>query len=376
MKILVTGALFIADRYRGRDLCDSSIDALVRAADHRIVNLEAPITVQSQRHNILKKGPLLGATKETILPLLNGLGVNLVTLANNHIMDFGPPGLVETLHNLKSAGIAAVGAGLDLREAAKPVILEQDGTRIAILNFGENKWATAGRSRAGANPLDVIRNVRQIREAKESCEFVGVIIHGGREDYHFPTLRMVRQYRFYIEQGASVIVGHQPHGISGYEVHNGSPIFYGLGNFLFTMPSDFAWCHTGLVLGLQFRRGHPISWELIPVTQSKSDFSLSRSEGESGESALHDVEEYGRIIADEKLLAREWESYLAKCDRNSLNFLSPFALIRNAHLRSGLTRLGIDRLIISKARYVEMLNTIRCETHLEATHEAMACLLK
>ena len=226
MNLLIAGDLFISDEFRDKSILHSSVRDLFAEADYRIVNLEAPITTGAKKRRILKTGPHLHVTPKTVLPVLKDLRVNLVTLANNHMMDFGRPGLEDTLKSLGDEGIGAVGAGLDLAAAAKPVFFERDGSRIAVLNFGENEWAGAETHRAGANPMDVIENARQIREARAISETVVVVIHGGMEDYHFPTPRMVKQYRFYAENGASVIVGHHTHCMSGYEIHAGTPIFY------------------------------------------------------------------------------------------------------------------------------------------------------
>ncbi len=372
MKILIAGDLFISDRFRGARLYDPSVESLFAAADFRIVNLEAPLTARRRRHNAFKKGPHLGASGAAALPFLQGLGVNLATLATNHVMDFGRAGLAETLENLRSAGIAAVGAGLDTREAARPFVLESGGTRIAVLNFGETEWGAADRGGAGANPLDVIENVRQIREARRTCEFAVVVIHGGQEDYPLPTPRMVRQYRFYAENGASAVVGHHPHRISGFEVHQGCPIFYSLGNFIFTLPSEYEWWYRGLVLGLRFRPGRPVEWEHVPVAQAVEGHRLTRLEGESGAAVRREVEDSSRIIADEALLNRAWDSYLDEFETYYLNFFSPLGLIRNAYVRTALGRLGIDRLFFGRSHYAEMLNTMRCETHAEAAKAIMA----
>ncbi|MGZ5497860.1 MAG: CapA family protein [Candidatus Aminicenantales bacterium] len=376
MKILITGDLFVSDRFRGKALFDPSIEALFGAADYRIVNLEAPITSASKQQRILKTGPHLGAARDTALPVLGRLRADLVTLANNHIMDFGRSGLAETLESLKGARIGAVGAGLDVRQAAEPFVLEKMGMRITVLNFGENEWASADKETPGANPLDVVENVRRIREAREASDRVIVIIHGGQEDFHYPTPRMVRQYRFYAENGASVIIGHHPHCTGGYEIHGGTPIFYSLGNFLFTLPSEFEWWYTGLVLSLQIGPEKEIPWELIPVSQSKQDFSLSRLEGEESRSVLRDVEGYSRTIADEALLDREWESFLTRYRGYYLNVFNPLNIIRSDRVKTGLAKIGLDKLFVTRAQYAQILNTIRCESHVEAAKDVITRLLK
>jgi hypothetical protein len=376
MKILIAGDLFISDRFRGRDLCDHTIDALFAAADFRVVNLEAPIAEDVDGQRILKTGSHLAAAGAAVLPFLMRLGIDLATLANNHIMDFGRPGLAETLESLRNAGIGAVGAGLDLPEAAQPFVFERDGLRVAVLNFGENEWASASPGRAGANPSDVVENVKHIREARRACDIVIVVIHGGLEDFRFPTPRMVKEYRFYVDNGASVIVGHHPHYVGGMEIHKGRPIFYSLGNFLFTQPSESELWYTGLVLGLEYRPGEAPAWTLTPVAQSKEDFSLRVLEGEAGAAVVRDVEGSSRTIADETLLEREWAAFLECYGRYYANFFSPLSIIRSDRIRAGLEKLGLDRLFVTKSHYAKVLNTIRCESHAEAAKAVLDRLLR
>jgi poly-gamma-glutamate synthesis protein (capsule biosynthesis protein) len=376
MKIIAAGDLFVADPFRGKDLFDPSVKNLFAAADHRMVNLEAPITAGAKGDRILKTGPHLAMPRETALPVLRQLGADLVTLANNHILDFGRAGLAETLEVLNEAGIRAVGAGLDLAGAARPCVLEKAGASVTVLNFAENEWASAGPASPGANPLDAIENARQIREARRTSDHVLVVIHGGQEDYHYPTPRMVKQYRFYAESGASAIVGHHPHCIGGYEVHGGCPIFYSLGNFLFTQTSEFERWYTGLVLTLDVERGRGISWELTPVAQSKDDGSLACLTGEGREKVLREVGEYSRVIADEALLAERWDGFLAAFESYYLNVFNPLGVIRSDRVKMALIKLGLDRWFITRSHFAMILNTIRCESHIEAAKDVLERHLK
>lgn len=367
MDLLITGDVFISDEFAGRDLLDASVIDLFAAADCRIVNLEAPLTVEEAGRRILKTGPHLRANRETVLPFLQKLKVDAVTLANNHIKDYGGPGLSDTLAGLRAAKIDHVGAGGNLQEAGRPLILERAGLRLVVLNFVENEWASAAPDRPGAAPLDWADNVRRIREAKEVSDFVIVIIHGGYEDIHFPNPRMVSQYKFYAENGASAIVGHHPHCLGGYQVHGGTPIFYSLGNFIFTLPSPLESWYTGLILKLGIRAGEEISWDLIPVVQSKNDLSVTLARGERKEAIGREVAEYSRIIADGALLGRKWEEFLSEWRGYYLAVYSPLNIIPSRRIKRGLAKLGLDRLFMRKEHYAEMLNHIRCESHAEAS---------
>ncbi len=367
MNILIAGDFFISDGFRGRDLFDPAVVGLFAGADYRIVNLEAPVTAGDPGNRIFKTGPHLGAAKETIIPFLKKLRLDAVTLANNHIMDYGEPGLADTLASLSEAGIGRLGAGRDLEEARRPLILERDGRRIAVLNFAENEWAGAAPGKAGASPLDLIDNVRQVQAAKKASEFVIVVIHGGFEDFPFPSPGMVKRYRFYAESGAAAVVGHHPHCVSGFEVHHGCPIFYSIGNFVFSLPSEFDSWYEGLILKLELRGDRSVSWDLVPVAQSRDDYRVTLPEGGRKQAIAERVADYSRIIVDDAALGQRWQAFLSDWTRYYLNAFSPLNSIPGSLIRRGLLRLGLDRLFIGKKHYAQILNHLRCEAHAEAS---------
>lgn len=375
MNLLIAGDFFISDNYRGRSLFNSAVTEAFAGADYRIVNLEAPITAEIKQNRILKTGPHLRAGRETVLPLLNALKIDAVTLANNHILDYGRPGLKDTLTALNDARVKVVGAGLSLPEAARPALLVKDDIRVAVLNFAEHEWATATVHRAGANPLDPVESCRQIREARKTSDFVIVIIHGGFEYFPFPSPRMVRQYRFFAENGASVVVGHHPHCLGGHEVHGTVPIFYSLGNFVFTDPSPFECWYTGAVLSLLIEKQKGPSWELVPVRQSKLDYALTLLAGADKEAVVRQFGEYSRTISDDAALGRQWSKFLSDKGTYYLNIFSPMNLIRNPYLKLALTRLGLDRLFRRKMHYAQILNHLRCESHADAARDVLESYL-
>jgi poly-gamma-glutamate synthesis protein (capsule biosynthesis protein) len=374
--LLIGGDFYISDDCRGKDLFEIAVINLFANADYRIVNLEAPITINNRKNKILKTGDHLQSSKGTTIPYLKKLKIDLVTLANNHIMDYGQSGLLDTLSSLESAQIDFVGCGLNLQDAGKPFVLTKEGMRIAILNFTHNEWANASLERPGANPLDWIENFQQIREAKKDNDVVIIIIHAGHEYFHFPSPKLKRLYRAYAECGASLIAGHHSHCISGFEVYKGIPLFYGLGNFIFTEHSQFGSWYTGLILNLQIQKNRGLQWELIPVCQSKRDYSLALLEGREKDLINNSVKQYGETIADEELLIKEWESLLLDRGRGYLNVFNPLNFIQNRYIRSALIKLGIDRFFIRKKHYAQILNHLRCETHFEASKDVIEQYLK
>src|SRR5690606_22347516 len=105
------------------------------------------------------------------------------------------------------------------------------------------------------NPIDIIDNVKQINEARGIADYVFVIVHGGHEFFNLPSPRMQKLYRFYAEQGADIVIGHHTHCIGGYETYKGVPIYYSLGNFLFTKQNPYEDWYLGLVLEVEIVEG-------------------------------------------------------------------------------------------------------------------------
>lgn len=375
MNILIAGDFFISDHYAEHNLFDDSVIKLFEKADHRVVNQEAPITGNNKKNKIIKTGPHLQTSSETTLPYLKQLKVDLVTLANNHILDYGAIGLSDTFNTLSGNEICYVGAGNNLREAAIPFTFEKEGIKIAILNFSENEWSIAEENKSGANPLDIINNVTQIKKAKTNNDKVICIIHGGHEYYNLPSPRMVKQYRFYADNGADAIIGHHTHCIGGYEVYNNVPIFYSLGNFIFTLNSRYEEWYFGLLLRLEISLKKEIVFELYPVIQNKSDFKVQLLTGVEKEAVMEKIKKYKLIIKNESLLLQNWNSFLNKNSKQYLQSFSPINAISNRFIRAGLNSMQINKLLLSKNYLKLYLNLIRCEAHKDASEAIIQLFL-
>jgi len=369
MNIIVAGDFFISDSFKNQQLIDNSVEKIFAAADYRIVNLEAPVTTNTPQNRILKTGPHLRSDAETLLPYLKQLKVEMVTLANNHILDYGTIGLSKTFSTLEENKINYVGAGNNLQEAAKQFTLEKNGMKIAVLNFAENEWSIAEEDKPGANPLDIIDNIKQIKTAKAIHDKVICIIHGGHEYYHLPSPRMVKQYRFYVENGADAVVGHHTHCIGGYEVYKDVPIIYSLGNFLFTLPSQMEEWYTGLLAILKVENKKPITFDLFPVSQETKKFSVALLNNAQKETVMNQIKEINTAISDEDLLQKKWDEFVIKKTNQYLNGLSPISAISNRYIRGGFNRLGIGKLLLSNNYLKLLLNLMRCEAHKDITSE-------
>jgi len=329
---------------------------IFKNADLSIVNLEVPFTDSIEL--IDKTGPNIKAPKECVNSL-KAAGINLVTLANNHIYDFGDKGVADTLEVCKENGIDTVGAGMNLELAQKIFYKEIKGLRIAIVNFAENEFNSAEVDHAGSNPMDMIDNVRQIRDAKENSDFVMVVVHGGHEYYSYPSPRMQKEYRFYAEEGANIVVGHHTHCVSGYEIHNGVPIFYSLGNLFFPWEGRPDFWYEGMLLKLNIlTENKRVGFELIPYKQSEKDAEIKIMKESDKESFFKNIYNIKDIISNKTLLQNEWEKFVGKMTDSYFS---------NITIQSDFLRKVVHKLKLLKRPQREyskrVLNIIRCESH-------------
>lgn len=370
MKILITGDLVIDRAYDQSGISDDVVN-LFEQADLKIVNLEAPVTNSVSK--ILKTGPHLKSHKESTLKVLELLGVDIITLANNHLLDYDELGILNTIEFCKENSIQTVGGGMNLEDASQILYINSTEGTIAIINFAENEWASATDDSAGANPMDIIANTNQIKNAKMNAAFVFVIVHGGHEYHKLPSPRMQEQYRFYADQGADIVIGHHTHCISGNEIHNGVPIYYSLGNFLFLGNSLNEGWYTGLVLEVEIKNGKLFT-NLHPTRMCKQSFQLGLLNEVEKEHVTSEILLYNSIISDRLKLKQQWEIFVESKYESYLNYWSPISFISNRYLRAILNKIKIKGLNKKSAAY--QLNLMRCESHSNISKEVIKKYLK
>lgn len=202
-------------------------------ADISMVNFENPLTTRGEKS---EKKFNFRARPDYVKVLLAG-GVDIVTLANNHIYDYGQIGLEDTIEYLKKAGIKYVGAGRNEREARHPVIYYIKGKRIAFFGYyGTGKHsnshpATADSAGTAMRSLSWIK--KDIKAFREKVDYIIVNFHWGDEKATYPSPGQIDFAHKVIDYGADVIVGHHPHVLQGVELYKGKVIAYSLGNFIF-----------------------------------------------------------------------------------------------------------------------------------------------
>lgn len=330
---------------------------IIKSADFSFVNFECPI-IEEEYKPIPKCGPNLSCVPESAEAIMYA-GFTSVTMANNHILDFGSKGLYKTVECCKNNGLNIVGIGNNLEEAKRVLYLEKDGKRLAVINCCEHEFSIATDTEAGSNPLNPIRQFYTIQDAKGKADYVLVIVHGGHEHYQLPSPRMQETYRFFIDAGADAVVNHHQHCYSGYEVYHKKPIFYGLGNFCFDEDGqrECSW-NEGYMVKLEFANDN-VDYELIPYNQCDKTASVSLVQDKT--TFLKKVANLNEII-NEPLLLKDASEHYYESTIGAYNLLiQPY----DNRVFNKLFSMNVLPSIFSKGKKIKLLNNINCESHLD-----------
>ena len=378
IRVLITGDYCPIGRNQEKiekgdlDSLFGSFKEIINDVHFSVTNLECPIT--NHTAPILKSGPNIKGPTGSILGLKE-IGFNLVTLANNHILDFGEDGVQDTIKLCHNNGINTVGAGESLEAARKFFIEEIQGRKFAFINLAENEFCAATISSYGANPLNLATNYKDIQTAKKLADYVIVIAHGGREHYQLPTPNVRERYRFFIDAGADVVVAHHPHCVSGYESYNEGKIFYSLGNFIFDYKVKYQkgdWTE-GMSVILKFS-DNGIDFETIPHFQGRrEDPTFQLMVGDDKKEFQLKLDSLNQKIANDKVFFESWDNYITSQINNYFGLL----FLGNRFVRIAVIK-GLLPFFkyISLARKTLLLNLFRCETHREITIEVLRRKLK
>lgn len=213
---------------------DENIRKEIDAVDWFMLNQEFPF---SNRGEAAEDKQFTFRLPPSRVNILQEMGVDMVTLANNHALDFGVEALLDTCTTLDDAGILRVGAGADLEEAKRFQTVELQGKTIGFLGATRvipvYEW-NAGASTPGMfTTYDPSLLLQEIQAAKKICDYVVVYVHWGVEKSTIPEDYQRTMGRQYIDAGADLVIGAHPHVLQEIEYYQGKPIVYSLGNFVF-----------------------------------------------------------------------------------------------------------------------------------------------
>ena len=214
MKVVFGGDFYPGYRWESiiiknpNSIWSNEVKDFINNSDLRIVNLETPLT--SSKNPIKKLGPNLKCSPKTIYSLKSG-GINLVTLANNHVFDYGKEGFKSTINVLNENKINYIGVGSDITNASNSYYVKDN---VVFLNYGNNEWGTATEKDEGYNGYSIIDIHTKIKEFKNKGYFICLILHAGHELYSLPSPQMVKEFRYVVDIGANLIVTHHMRNIT------------------------------------------------------------------------------------------------------------------------------------------------------------------
>ena len=233
------------------EIFGSRICELFKTADYRVCNPEGCLTDNGEP--VEKMGPSVKAPTDT-LEGFKRLGINAVTLANTHTMDFGKIGHDEMRSALENSGIEYFGTGDNADDIKTHITVELKGKRFTLYTVTENfAFNTAGRGYPGSNGYDEYRVCRELSELKKHCDFLIVLYHGGAEQTRLATPVINRRFHRMADSGADIVISQHTHAIGFDEEYNGSYLLYGQGNFCFNLSKVVnEYTATGLLLEIDF----------------------------------------------------------------------------------------------------------------------------
>lgn len=239
---------------------------IMRESDYMVANNE--FTVSNRGAKTPGKYYTFRASPNR-LSIYNDMGVDLVTLANNHVYDFGPLAFNDMLESFDSINMPYVGAGRNLDEAKRPHYLTlPNGYRVAFVNATRaEKWGidTPGATDTTGGVLlcyDTAEFIDTIKQAKANSDYVIAIIHWGTEGSHRLEPVQKTTAQDYLNAGADIIVGGHAHTLQGIDYNAGKPIIYNLGDFIFNDQIE----DTG-ILQIKFLAGGGIKYYFLPGQQ-------------------------------------------------------------------------------------------------------------
>jgi poly-gamma-glutamate capsule biosynthesis protein CapA/YwtB (metallophosphatase superfamily) len=238
-------------------------------ADLAVVNLETAVTeggtAEPKKYHFRAPAQAFAAVKAA--------GVDAVSVANNHTLDYGPVGLADTLQAAEDTNMPAFGAGMSAEQAYRPWFTEVKGTKIALVGISqvhelEASWNATDTRPGVAHARDPERALAAVRQARERADVVVVFMHWGKEGSDCPTAEMRSFAGKLADAGATMIVGTHAHLLLGDGWLGGAYVAYGLGNFLWWWNDAYS-NDTG-VLRVTLRQNKITKTELVPAYISRT----------------------------------------------------------------------------------------------------------
>ena len=279
-------------RKLGYDYPFEQVRTVLKQAQLVFGNLEGPLTDGGEP--MQDKKYVFRSPPDKVAPALARAGFNVVSLANNHSMDYGSQGLEDTRTALEKNGIRAVGAGKNLAQARTPAYLKAGAATVAFLayslTFPEEFWATPDKPGTAFGHEDSVR--ADVAAARQKADVVIVSFHWGQEGKTELRDYQVQLAHAAIEAGAAAVLGHHPHVVQAVEHYKDGVILYSLGNFTFGSYSKAA--TRSVIALLTFRDGRVRELRLTPIDVDNVEV-VFQPRLLAGADAAQEVEQIGQL---------------------------------------------------------------------------------
>lgn len=340
-------------------IVDSRLFELLKKADYRVFNLEVPLTDKSMP--IEKAGPNLIASAKSVAGLKQ-LGINFLTLANNHVLDQGEQGLWSTIEQLEKNKISYAGVGHTYAEAAKPYIVEMEGKKIGIYCCAEHEFSIVSAKRAGANPFDPLESLDHIVALRAQCDYLICLYHGGKEHYRYPSPNLQKTCRKIVEKGADLVICQHTHCIGCEEKWQEGTIVYGQGNFLFDQSESEFW-QTSVLVSVETNTK---KIEYIPLRKNGKGVRLAVENDAT--KILTEMMQRSEEIKKEDFVEKKYRAFALQIRELYLKTGDPIATsfafrVLNKLLRHKLMPWYLDRKLKKNRQF--LINFVECEAHRE-----------
>ncbi len=330
---------------------------ILKNNDFSIINLETPLTLVNEP--IIKTGRNFKKDPK-LIRVIKDANFDAVTLSNNHIRDHGDKGVESTIQTCLDNGIKTVGAGKNIEEARKPLLIEIRGKKICFLNYSEIEFNAADDEQGGANPYNCIDAFYDIKKFKSDVDYIFIIYHGGLENHELPSPNVVQNIRYLIDVGADAAIIHHSHFYSGYQYYNNKPIIWGVGNFLSetsVKKPKKKWFY-GLLAKFVIEDNR-IDLKLVSIKQSKQFNKIELCNGDEEKEINNDIVNISKKILDNKQYCDYWNAVLIQQKHNLIKFIQAGSLLEFKiikHLRFLNKKISLFKL-------KKCLNILRCDSH-------------
>lgn len=278
IKIGFTGDIafdeYTTDYYNKPEKIDKKLLDFLNDNDYNVIDLESPVTL----HDETEKESLMHKLEPKHVDYIKKIIKNpIAVIANNHMMDYGKQGLLDTLKNLKQKKVEYIGAGKNVDEASKYIVLGND-VKVGVIAIQYKDYYIATEENPGPFHDSYLKLLKQrINEMKSEVDWVVVVYHGGEEFLSVPMPYTKKLLKKILKFGADVIVAHHPHVVQGYEFIGKKAIFYSLGNFIFDTDFQRAqrFTDSGVLLSLEFTKdSFDFVYKLLNIDRKKEKINL------------------------------------------------------------------------------------------------------